>query len=374
MDALRGKKLCIYLPDLTDNGVTRLYLALIPRFAAAGLDVTLLLDHLGESKFRAVPAQAQLHVFNKQRFTQTFPALLHYLRKTRPDIVLTAHKHKNIIVNWAKAVSRTRIRHVAVLHMPLDPPVQVDASFANRALPLLMRLFLRHADHIVSVSRDMAQALKGRYGLNTITVIANGIIGPEFDRLAAEPVLHPWLQVGAPRPVFVTAGRLNVQKDHKTLLEAFALYRQHHMGRLIIFGEGEERQALTALATQLGITADLDMPGHTANILPSLRQARAFILSSVFEAMPLVIIEAFACGTPVISTNCDFGPAELLENGTYGQLCPIGDVAKLATLMADSGMVSLSREALKTYGRSFTLDNCVSEYMRLFSSILAKSA
>jgi glycosyltransferase involved in cell wall biosynthesis len=368
MTGLEGKTLCIYLPDLADNGVTRLYLGLIPHFAAAGLDVTLLLDHIdaAASPGRARP-EAKLHVFGRRGLAQTFPALIGYLGRAQPDIILTAHKHKSIVVNWAKPLSRADVRHIAVLHMPLDPPVQVDASLANRVLPVLMRRFLRYADHVVSVSRDMAQALQGRHGLDTITVITNGVVGPEFDRLAAEPVHHPWLQPDAPRPVFVTAGRLNVQKDHKTLLEAFALYRQRHSGRLIIFGEGEERRALTALAARLGIAADLDMPGHTPNILPSLRQASAFILSSAFEVLPLVIIEALACGAPVISSNCDFGPAELLDHGRYGQLFRVGDARELAALMGDCVQSPSVCADLVAYGHHFTLEDCANKYIQLFA-------
>lgn len=372
MIGLDGKKLCIYLPDLSDNGVTRLYLGLIPRFVAAGLGVTLLLDHTDGNLTNPVPPETKLHVFGKRRFLQTFPFLVEYLRRYQPDIILTAHKHKSLIVNWAKALSGVPVRHIAVLHMPLDPPVQVDATLANRVLPMLTHLFLRRADHIVSVSRDMAQALQGRYGFKSITVITNGIIGAEFDRLAAEPVRHPWLYPDAPRPVFVTAGRLNVQKDHRTLLEAFALYRQKRPGRLIILGEGEERQALTAFAARLGITAALDMPGHTLNILPSLRQASAFILSSAFEVLPLVIIEALACGTPVISSDCDFGPAELLADGQYGQLFPVGDAPKLAACMEACLQSSPAGEARAAHGRTFTVNKCANEYLQLFAQLCKK--
>ena len=130
--------------------------------------------------------------------------------------------------------------------------------------------------------------------------------------------------------MILAAGRLHIQKDFPTLLRAFALVRKEIPSRLVILGEGEKRKELEDLAQELGIRKDLDLPGFVENPYKYMKRAAVFVLSYQWEGLPTVLVEAMACGCPVVSTDCPSGPREILENGRWGKLVPPGDPMKLA--------------------------------------------
>jgi glycosyltransferase involved in cell wall biosynthesis len=140
---------------------------------------------------------------------------------------------------------------------------------------------------------------------------------------------HPWFERGQP-PVILGVGRLSPQKGFATLIRAFSQVRQTRLARLLILGEGRERPMLEALVRELGLEQDVKLPGFTTNPYPYMSQASLFVLSSRWEGLPGVLIEALYCGTPVISTDCPSGPREILKGGLYGQLVPVDDVGALA--------------------------------------------
>src|SRR5690606_37626457 len=131
-------------------------------------------------------------------------------------------------------------------------------------------------------------------------------------------------------PVLVAAGRLVPQKNFPLLLAAFAQLRAQRPARLLILGEGRERPRLEAAAHELGIAADVALPGHVDNPYAAYARASLFVLSSDWEGLPTVLIEALACGCPIVATDCPSGPAEILQGGRYGSLVPMGDAAALA--------------------------------------------
>ena len=162
-----------------------------------------------------------------------------------------------------------------------------------------------------------------------IEVIYNPVMRPELQEKAQAPLDHPWFKPGGP-PVVLAVGSLSVQKDFPTLIQAFAQVRQARPARLLILGEGTERPALEALIRQLDLEQDVSLAGFVTNPYAYMAQASLFVLSSRWEGLPGVLIEALCCGTPVISTDCPSGPREILRKEEYGQLVPVGDVPALA--------------------------------------------
>jgi glycosyltransferase involved in cell wall biosynthesis len=158
------------------------------------------------------------------------------------------------------------------------------------------------------------------------------VVTPELYRLAEEPLDHPWFAPGQP-PVILGVGRLEPQKDFATLLRAFSTVHADRPCRLVILGEGGQRRELQALAAELGIAADLAMPGFVTNPYAYLRHASLFAFSSRWEGFGNALVEALAVGTPVVSTDCPDGPSEILEGGRFGPLVPVGDHAALADAM-----------------------------------------
>jgi len=201
-------------------------------------------------------------------------------------------------------------------------------------LPLLRWLYPQ-ADAIVAISHGVADDLVTRVGVrrDRITVIHNPVDIAGAGALAAEPLDHPWFAPGEP-PVVLAAGRLVAQKDFFTMLDAFARVRARRPVRLVVLGDGPLRAALRTRAETLGVAADAAFPGFAANPFRFMARAGVFALSSRWEGFGVVLVEALACGCPVVSTDCPSGPAEILEHGRWGALVPVGDPARLAEALA----------------------------------------
>jgi glycosyltransferase involved in cell wall biosynthesis len=200
-------------------------------------------------------------------------------------------------------------------------------------------------------------------------VIYNPVITPQIAPLASEPVDHPWFASGEP-PVVLGMGRLTTQKDFPTLLQAAAQLRRDREFRLLILGEGEDHDQLERLIRELGLTHVASLTGFVKNPFAYLARASLFVLSSAWEALPTVLIEALALGTPVVSTDCQSGPREILDGGRYGRLVPVGDVHALSQAMAETLAVPRTRvpaEALRAY----TLEFAVDRYCQLMAEVMS---
>ena len=178
---------------------------------------------------------------------------------------------------------------------------------------------------------------------------------------AKEPLDHPWLKPGAP-PVILGTGRLVTPKDFSTLLRAFARVRVQRKARLVILGEGNRREELESLAQQLGVSADVALPGFVANPYPFMERAAVFVLSSAWEGFGNVIVEALACGCPVVSTDCPGGPSEILDDGAYGPLVPVGDDAAMAEAIL--AVLESSRDSGRLQARAavFSEERAIDNY------------
>jgi glycosyltransferase involved in cell wall biosynthesis len=183
----------------------------------------------------------------------------------------------------------------------------------------------------------VAEDLRNFSGLprEAINVIHNPIVTPELSRLAGEAVAHPWF-AKKDTPVILGAGRLSQQKDFVNLIRAFSILRQTRHARLVIIGQGPERPELERLVDQLQLREQVDMPGFAANPYALMRRADLFVLSSAWEGLPTVLVEAMACGAPVVATDCPSGPQEILEGGRHGRLVPVGDSEALGRAMIET--------------------------------------
>ena len=163
-------------------------------------------------------------------------------------------------------------------------------------------------------------------------------------------------------------GTLKEQKDHRTLIRAFARLSRDFNAKLTILGEGPLRAGLESLIAELGLQSRVSMPGFVVDPYPWLRSADLFVLSSQYEGFGNVIVEALECGVPVVSTDCPSGPAEILENGRYGRLVPVDDVVALATAMSASLAELHDREKLMKRATAFSVRNISDQYLSYFFS------
>ena len=295
-------------------------------------------------------------------------ALRRYLREQQPRTVLSFLNYPNTVLLLTAQLHRGDTRFVVSVRNHMSSAATHNESAWVRSVPRLMRRLFRLADSVVVPSRGVADDVAAITGIarERIAVIYNPVYRPELTAMAEAPVDHPWLADGN-EPIIMGAGKLKQQKDFPTLLRAFAKVRAVRPARLIVLGEGEDEQTLRQMAEDLGIAADVDFPGHVDNPFAYYRRASVFVLSSIWEGLPNVLIEAMACGCPVISTDCPSGPGEILDGGRFGTLVPVGQ----ADAMADAILATLggprSRALLIARAREFSLDQAV----RRFEAVMA---
>jgi glycosyltransferase involved in cell wall biosynthesis len=184
---------------------------------------------------------------------------------------------------------------------------------------------------------------------------------------AKQPVSHPWFEQNR-LPVILAVGRLTKAKDYPTLFRAFSLVRQVRPAKLLILGEGEERSNLERLAIELGIQNDVSMPGFVDNPFAFMAKASVFVLSSAWEGFGNVLVEALACGCPVVATDCRSGPREILDNGRYGRLVPVGDheaLAKAILETLDNPDFPADRQTRLQRAMEFSIDAAVDKYLKV---------
>jgi glycosyltransferase involved in cell wall biosynthesis len=284
-------------------------------------------------------------------------ALVRYLRHTRPKAIFAAKTYANLTAIWARNISGTPCRLVISERTALSQEIATEATAAWRhVLPLLAHSY-RQADVISAVSRGVADDLERLAHLPAGCVVAlpNPLIIPDTMAMAQAAPSHPWFDGSV--PVILAAGRLVPQKDFATLLRAFALL--HHQGlphRLVIAGEGKERTALLGMIESLGLAGWVSLPGFVDNPLALMSRAALFVLSSRFEGLPGVLIQALSCGCPVVATDCPSGPREILLDGRLGALVPVGDHEALARAMAATLAQPPERTMLKDRAQDFSRD------------------
>jgi glycosyltransferase involved in cell wall biosynthesis len=300
------------------------------------------------------------------------PGLTRYLRQERPTALLSAMPYPNLTAVWARRLAAVPTRVVVSERNTLSRSVADHRHlrrWRKRFLPPLLGRGYAAADHIIAVSDGVADDLSSCAGLprDRITTVYNPVVTPDLVSRSEAPLDHPWFEPGAP-PVVLAAGRLVPAKDFPTLLRAFARLRAARPARLMILGQGrgsEPAAALRALARELGVAEDFALPGFVDNPFAYMARASVFVLSSAWEGLPGALIQALACGCPVVSTDCPSGPSEILEAGRFGPLVPIGDDAAMAGAIAASLDDPPDPAALRRRAEAFSMDRAVDAYLKV---------
>ncbi len=358
------------MPDLSGGGVERMRLALIAAFLQRGYDVTLIVQQLSGALRAQVPAGARLVCLDRQRISTSVAPLAGVLRVLKPAFLISSLDHNNLAALVAGRLSRTRTRVIVCQHNALSAEAALGWRYC--AMPYLYRLLAPLAANIVAVSAGVADDMAMVTGIarRRIAVISNPVVRDGAADAAPAPV-HPWL-LDRGSPVFVFAGRLTAQKNPLMLLEALAHHAQNAQARLIVMGEGPLRDALAARAEVLGLSQRVVFAGFVADPQPWFAAAHALVLCSRYEGFGNVIVEAMACGTPVIATDCPHGPAEILNGGEFGVLVPNGDADALAHAMALDLRERFPATMLRQRAATYDVDSCVARHEALFG--MAKRA
>lgn len=372
----RNPRIALFIPTLGAGGAERITLTLACGFRRLGLSVDLVVASSQGELRAAIPRGVRLVDLAMDWHVDNIQPMVAYLRRARPLALVSSLTEANCLAIQARAAAGVDTRLAVVEHSTLSRIARSLPADAGRKLPILIRRHYPQADAIIAVSAGVADDLALTTGLprQRIDVVYNPVPAQEIRRQSTLSVRHPWLAAGQP-PLVLAVGRLAPAKDFATLVQAFARLRRVRPARLVILGEGAQRAPLEHLAVSLGLQRDVYMPGFVANPFAWMKRAGTLALSSRWEGLPTVLVEALACGVPIVSTDCPSGPAEILENGKWGRLVPPGNEQALAAAIGESlqqalptarlgfvraGFFSLER-ALCEYGRRLGLGRLVRE-------------
>ena len=334
------KKICVVLPDLRLGGAQRVLLDLARQFSRVGHQVdvvTLVADgHLSvemPSDVRHLPLQRvakrgiAVAIFS-------FPKLVRHLLATRPDAVLSSMTGTNLLVAVAHTVaggqSRLVLREAASLQ-----------NTSGRLIRWLMGKLYRRADALIGVSggvaEELAEVVKGAVPVHAVH---NPVDSDRIQR-AARAKLD---ECSPTKPYIVSVARLTAQKDQETLIQAYVASASSRTHRLVVVGNGEDRDRLGSLVRELGLEHRVDFVGALVNPYPVLAGAALHVLSSRWEGYPNVLLEALVLGVPIVATDCPFGPRELLRDGRLGSLVPVADHTAMAKAIDAELMAPVAKD------------------------------
>jgi len=356
-------RIAIFISSLDGGGAERVMVTLANGFAQRGHRVDLVLVKAVGPFLKEVHSSVRVVDLKASRVLTSLPKLVGYLRRERPAVMLSALHHANVVAIIARKVAGVPCRLLVSERSNYSMTLQNAKTAWQRLVMGMVRATYPKADGVIAVSNGVAEDLKRNIPLpaDFVHVIYNPVVTEALLAAKDEIPDHPWL-CNDDFQVIMSVGRLSPEKEYAQLIQSFALIRAHRPVKLIILGEGDLRADLELLVSKLGLEGEVDLPGFKGNPFSFLRMAKVFVLCSKWEGLPNALIQAMACGTPVVSTDCPSGPGEILENGLWGRLVPVGDVDALAAAIV-STLDETNHPDVAARASAFNLDRSVEAYL-----------
>jgi glycosyltransferase involved in cell wall biosynthesis len=359
------KRIAILLPNLAGGGAEWVNLLLAREFVGHGFAVDFVLAQRRGELLSEVPERCRVFGLDAERLRNVPWALRHYLTKEWPDALLAAMWPLTALAGAALRMARVRTNLVVSEHTDLRHAPEIAA--AERVLLKVAGPWLYgRASKVVAVSHGVRESLHqvARLPEEQIQVIYNPVRQSDVGEI--EPQDHAlvrWWQAGDLK--LIAVGSLKPAKDYPTMLEAVAQLRRSADARLLVLGEGPERENLTQLAERHGISQAVQLAGFRPCPQPYLRMTDVFVLSSRLEGGPNVVTEALRRGCRVVSTDCPSGPSELLANGRFGRLVPMGNPKELATAICEIAATPHDPEPGIAWAKQFNAKAAAEAYLKL---------
>lgn len=361
-------KVWLLLSRLDHGGLERVQINLAKAMQARGVDVGLVAGQVVADTHNELPSAVPVVEVAKSG-PAFFPlGVLRALFRSRPDVVFTTSNDVACLMVLLRIVLFRRMRVVVAQHLSLSGPKDKARGMRRVKLALTlraMRTLVPRADSVVAVSQGVAEELVRNLRLrkSQVRVIYNPIVTPQFEALMQEVPTWPWPDHEVPTIIYV--GRLSAEKRVDLLLESFRAVIQRTPARLLIVGSGPLKNSIERSIAVCGLEAHCYLTGFVPNALPLIRNAAVLVLPSDYEGFGNVLVEAMACGTQVIATDCPHGPAEILGNGQFGQVVPMDDPSALEAAIHNclDGRFHVPVQELKARASEFELDAIVGRYL-----------
>jgi glycosyltransferase involved in cell wall biosynthesis len=359
------ERIALFFATSGHSGVDRAMQNLVPELARRGYTVDLL--HIREHGPTIKDTHDNINIIDLgARHTYTsLLAVARYLRGYRPAVMLSDKDRVNRTALLARWLARVPTRLVLSYGTTASINLNNRGAFERWLQRTSMGRLYPFADNVIVTSNGVAEDMSQYTGLarQHIEVVPSPVIPDKLLTETHGAPDHPWF-MDRNVPLILSVGELSHRKDFETLLRGFSILRAQRPCRLMILGRGKRRERLLQLAEELDIAKDLSLPGFVSSPYEYMAHADLFAFTSRWEGLGFVIIEALAMGTPVVSTDCPSGPAEILQQGRYGQLVPVGDSTALAHAMAKSLDHPLGAETLREAIRPYTVSAAADSYLR----------
>lgn len=361
---INNLKISIFLPDLRGGGAERVALNLTDEFISRNFSVDLVLLKSGGVLLSELNPKVRIIDLGVSRIRNCIFPLARYLKRERPEAMIANMWPLTGIAVVSRCISRHYFNLMVVEHINWSMSLKSYSKSFEFILKHGMKLLFPKADSVVVVSNGAAEDLARLCSLerSRIATIYNPIV--RNDDIHIESIKDLLWSQGTHLKI-IAIGSFKAQKNFPALLNAFAIVCKKVDARLLILGEGDDRYALEKQISQLGLTGKVLLPGFVVNPLVYLRQADLFVLSSDYEGFGNVLVEALHAGTPIVSTDCPSGPREILEDGKYGTLVPVGDAEALAQAIYESLSKVHNKEVLMSRAQDFTVSKAADEYLAL---------
>ena len=360
-------KIALFIADFTAGGAESVFATLAKGLNDRGHSVDLVISNTSNAVYlHLIPDQVRIIDLKVRRMRQSLLVLIDYFRKSKPDVVMATRVDSCCFAVLARIFSGVKTAVVLREASTISSDLSKYSWKKRLVLSLFIRILYPLADVIIGVSQGVKNDIKQFLKINEqkLSVVYSPIITEDLFVNASQVCGHFWFQ-HCSVPVILGVGRLTYQKRFDVLIRAFAIVRRHKDVRLLILGEGEERLRLESLITTLRLQEDVNLPGFESNPFKYMSRARLFVLSSDWEGLPGVLIQALACGCPVISTDCPSGPREILKDGRLGKLVPVGNADTLASAIEEA----LNQESPRANEKDlceYTAKNSIDNYLRIF--------
>lgn len=360
-----NKKIAFFAPNLSGGGAERVISLLCTYFGNCGFQVDLILAKATGPYLDSIPESVRIIELKSKRVMFSVFPLVTYLRKEKPDILLTSQFHSSTAAIFAKKIARAN----TLIYFRLPSLLRPEGKKLTITELVRQWVYLkssRYASLIVATSGSMAEEFSyySNISKNKVCVIPNPVDISNVCKKSQEKNEHPWFQKGE-LPVILAVGRFVEVKDFETLIKAFSIVRGQVNARLVILGDGPLRDEYLQLAEELGVSEHLSMPGFVSNPYKYMRGCAVFTITSLSEGFPNVVVEAMSLGKKVVATNAKPGVSEILEYGKWGAIVPVKNYEELAEQIVVSIQCKNNKDT-SIRAKCYSIEKIMGQYKVIF--------